>query len=87
MEQADLFAPPPCPRHGAANVCEFCPEQYETDGYGFVHPSLARGRSALRECADCRTLVTRMHWHTGGTCVTCAFNRAERARAIRLGLR
>lgn len=42
-----------CPHHTEFDVCERCPEGYDTDGRGFVHPQLRKGRTPLRQCHGC----------------------------------
>jgi hypothetical protein len=77
-EQLDMFAPKPqpvparkkkgkdpvqeCPRHNTGFVCALCPEQPETDGFGFPHLSTLKGREGVRLCRFCSFPVTREHW-------------------------
>jgi hypothetical protein len=58
-----LFETPAvCPHHDAAHVCDRCPERFGTDGWGFVHRTLLKGRTALRRCRGCGTLKPRAEW-------------------------
>lgn len=71
-----------CRRHGPEHVCDRCPERYDTDGWGFVHPSLLKGRTPLQTCAGCRRLVTRAEWSlTAWRCTRCAAKPPQRRRA------
>lgn len=62
-----------CPRHGSGNVCDRCPEAHETDGAGFAHPSVLKGRVPLRECRLCKNMVPKDRWDTQAysTCLGC----------------
>lgn len=72
MEQMPLFSGS-CPRHGPENVCNRCPERFDTDCNGFPHPQVCKGREPLRECNRCRMLVRRAQWHVAEWCCkTCA---------------
>jgi hypothetical protein len=73
-EQQSLFAEPTCPHHGPENVCDRCPERYDTGGDGFVHKSLLKGRAALRECRICKRMTTRAAWNAKSwtCCLECA---------------
>lgn len=64
---------PACPRHGADSVCEECPEQYHTDGHGFVHYTDAKGRTPLRRCEDCHGFKPKREWsqHDFFRCKAC----------------
>jgi hypothetical protein len=55
----------PCPHHDAAHVCEDCPEQYVTEGRGFVHRSELKGRTPLRQCEVCMGWKTPAQWSLG----------------------
>lgn len=65
--------PEPCPNHDAAHVCDECPDRFDTDGRGFVHRTLLRGRTALRRCACCRGFFPLEQWNTvaWSYCLTC----------------
>jgi len=49
----------PCPHHGAGDYCTECPGARFVDGFGFPHPSEARGRRPLRRCRSCTRFVGR----------------------------
>lgn len=51
-----------CPHHEDAACCPECPGGGETDGIGFPHPSLARGRKRLQRCSRCRRMVPPERW-------------------------
>jgi Holliday junction resolvasome RuvABC endonuclease subunit len=56
-----------CKHHGPNAVCDQCPSQKGedaecTDGMGFVHPSLLKGRTAYRFCRGCLEPKTRADW-------------------------
>lgn len=74
--QLELFAgalAAKCPFHGPANVCNHCPEKFSTDGWGFVHIRLCKGRVPLKTCERCGMLVTREHWNVRAwCCIECA---------------
>jgi hypothetical protein len=39
-----------------------------TDGWGFVHRTLIDGRTPLKTCRVCGSLVTREHWNLSAWC-------------------
>ena len=51
-----------CPDHDERHVCDRCPEQYDTDGFGFAHRFELKGRTALRHCIRCGVPKTRAEW-------------------------
>lgn len=51
-----------CPNHDAAHVCDECPEAFDTDGRGFVHRVLLRGRTPLRRCHVCKAMTPQESW-------------------------
>lgn len=60
-------------------MCDRCPARFETDGYGFPHPQLARGRLRMRLCRKCGKLATVAEWNLDeGVCAGC-HPRAARA--------
>ncbi len=67
-----------CPRHDAAHVCEKCPERYDTDARGFVHPQLRKGRVPLRVCNGCGLLTPPEWWSKRDwfRCAACAPGKA-----------
>lgn len=67
MQQQEMFSGS-CPRHGPENVCDQCPERYDTDNAGFVHRQELNGRVPLKTCKRCQNLVTRDRWDLGGWC-------------------
>lgn len=61
-----------CPWHGPENVCNRCPERFDTDGLGFPHPQECKGRVPLKECKRCAKLVAREDWIVATWCCrTC----------------
>jgi hypothetical protein len=55
-----------CMRHGhefVCSLCPVCPTQLATDKTGFVHPSLLKGRVALRVCVQCLKLRSAGRWN------------------------
>lgn len=72
MQQVELFSGS-CPRHGPENVCNLCPDRFDTDGYGFPHRAVCKGRVPLKACKRCNMLVLKENWHlTEWCCKTCA---------------
>jgi hypothetical protein len=86
-EQLGLFGSPParantavtappaevCPHHGPEFMCSVCPGKLATDSTGFVHPSLLRGRLAMRVCNGCGRLRTVGQWNLADwwSCLEC----------------
>lgn len=66
-----------CPRHDADACCPECPEGGGTDGIGFPHPRVAKGRRRLQRCPRCHLLVAPEWWvhdveRAIFACTTCA---------------
>lgn len=62
MTQPSLFSTSPCPLHTADFVCDQCPEEFDTDGRGWVHRSLLKGRIPMRTCKVCKRLTVKADW-------------------------
>lgn len=62
-----------CRYHDAAAVCDRCPDEFYTDGLGFPHPIVCKGRQALRVCGGCEraTPVERWNRQAFGHCLEC----------------
>jgi hypothetical protein len=62
-----------CRYHGAHSVCDRCPERFGTDGRGFPHPSVRKGRAARRVCHGCGQAFLLDDWNVGDFfhCVEC----------------
>jgi hypothetical protein len=51
-----------CPHHAEDAVCTECPGHTATDGYGFPHPTEAKGLRRLQRCKHCGELIEPPHW-------------------------
>jgi hypothetical protein len=83
--QLGLFSPLPdvCSYHGRNAVCDRCPAEYSTDGYGFPHFPLTSGLQRLRVCPECNQPKVLADWswkghHTKAPCCTACLSKAER---------
>jgi len=63
-----------CPHHTEHDVCERCPERYDTDSRGFVHRLDCKGRTPLRQCHGCSIFKPPTEWSQVDwfRCATCA---------------
>ena len=52
-----------CTLHDATAVCDRCPEGFDTDGKGFPHPAVLKGRKALRVCRGCGQALPLERWN------------------------
>ncbi len=56
--------PEPCLLgHSAAYICPACAESGDTDGCGFLHRQVCKGRIPLRACRGCGKLATHGGWN------------------------
>jgi hypothetical protein len=59
--------------HSSAYICPACAECGDTDGCGFLHRQVCKGRIPLRACKECGKLATHGTWsHTDyWRCLAC----------------
>ncbi len=49
--------------HGPSFICPACAESGDTDGCGFLHRQVCKGRIPLRACRGCGALKTHGGWN------------------------